>query len=341
MTREPAVQCSKRFALAACARATITGSALAVIAFAASTTQAAATPEPARFGLAPVAAPDVAFEPRVGAPLPLQQPFTAADGRHLPLGAYFDGVHPVVLVPGYHRCPELCGLTMQGILEGLAASGLDADAYRVVRVSIDPDETPADARARIAIDAGYASTLVAARGRAGHGWPPAIAGLVGAPPAVAALTAALGYEARRVAGTTDSDTTDSDTKNGATKDGASTHADPTPVDAAAPAASARARATWAHAAGFVVATPDGRIAQAFDGVRFDAPALRAALVEAADGRLGTLGERFLLVCSRLDPLHGSHGGAVLALLRASALGGVSLLGFWIWRHRRPPPRTSP
>jgi protein SCO1/2 len=316
MKREPGVRCSKRFALAACARAAIAASALATIALAASTTQAAATPEPARLGLAPVTAPNVAFEPRVGAPLPLQQPFTAADGRHLPLGAYFDGVHPVVLVPGYHRCPELCGLTMQGVLEGLAASDLDADAYRVVRVSIDPDETPDDARARIAIDAGYASTLVAARGRAGHGWPPAISGLIGTPPAVAALTAALGYQARRVA-------------------------DPTHVDAAAPAASPRARATWAHAAGFVVATPDGRIAQAFDGVRFDASALRAALVQAADGRLGTLGERILLVCSRLDPLHGRHGGAVLALLRASALGGVALLGFWIWRHRRPPPRTSP
>ena len=91
-----------------------------------------------------------------------------------------------------------------------------------------------------------------------------------------------------------------------------------------------------HAAGFVVITPDGRTSRYFPGVRFDAAELRQALVDAGDGRIGTLAERLLLLCSHLDPTTGRHSGAVLDLLRLVGAALVLALGGWIWRHRRSP-----
>jgi protein SCO1/2 len=229
----------------------------------------------------------------IGATLPLGLPFVDEAGRAVRLGDYFDGRRPVVVVPGYYRCPNLCGLTMHGVLEALAATGLTAADVRVLRFGIDPDETATDAREGTVRDLAYAAELQPSAA-------PDLHALVGAPAAVRTLAAGLGV--RYAAG----DRTDADAPR------------------------------WVHAVGFVVATPQGRIARAFDGVRFDAHDVRAAVVEAADGRLGTPVERLLLLCGALDPLHGRHAVAVMATVRALALVMVLLLGGWIRRHRRAP-----
>lgn len=102
------------------------------------------------------APPDAGVQPQLGAELPLDLPFTDSDGRAVTLRESF-GDRPVLLVLGYYRCPQLCGLLMQGLLEGL--HGLPARSYRLLRVSIDPAETPADARDRGAVDLAYARHL--------------------------------------------------------------------------------------------------------------------------------------------------------------------------------------
>jgi protein SCO1/2 len=85
-----------------------------------------------------------------------------------------------------------------------------------------------------------------------------------------------------------------------------------------------------------VVTPDGRIARYFAGVRFDANALREAIVEANEGHVGTLRERLALLCGHYDPVTGRYSLAVMTWLRLFGIGGASLLGAWIWRRRRPP-----
>jgi protein SCO1/2 len=103
-------------------------------------------------GLQPTAAhaqstPPPQVEQRIGETLPLRTPLVDESGSAVTLGKYFHRA-PVVLVFGYYRCPTLCTTLMEGVLTGLAASGLDPKTYRILGVSIDPRERAADARAK-------------------------------------------------------------------------------------------------------------------------------------------------------------------------------------------------
>ncbi len=91
---------------------------------------------------------------------------------------------------------------------------------------------------------------------------------------------------------------------------------------------------YAHPAGFVVATPGGRVARYFFGVRYDAGAVASALRDAADGAPSRLASPLLLLCYHYDPLTGSYTLTVLGVLRV--LGAAFLLAalVWAWRQRR-------
>lgn len=96
---------------------------------------------------------------RPGAALPLDLPFTASDGRAVRLRDHFDGQRAVLLVPGYWRCPQLCGLLMQALLQGLEQAQVARNSFRIVGFSIDPGDTPASAQARRANDLDFARFL--------------------------------------------------------------------------------------------------------------------------------------------------------------------------------------
>lgn len=113
--------------------------------------------------LALPAAPHAPLEQHPGARLPLQLAAVDESGQARHLGDFFDGTRPVLLVPGYYRCAQLCGLVMHALLDALQAGGVDRRRWRIVRFSIDPSETPADARNRLDADAGYAQFLLGAR----------------------------------------------------------------------------------------------------------------------------------------------------------------------------------
>jgi len=92
---------------------------------------------------------------------------------------------------------------------------------------------------------------------------------------------------------------------------------------------------YAHAAGIVVVTPQGRIARYFYGVEFPPKDLRLGLVEAADGKIGNLVDRVLLYCFHYDPETGKYGAAVMRLVRAGAiLILAAIAGFLIVSLRR-------
>src|SRR5262249_55012796 len=56
------------------------------------------------------------------------------------------------------------------------------------------------------------------------------------------------------------------------------------------------RSQYAHAAGLLVLSPEGRVSKVLYGVEYPAGDLRLALVEAGAGRVGTLADRVLLYC---------------------------------------------
>jgi protein SCO1 len=76
---------------------------------------------------------------------------------------------------------------------------------------------------------------------------------------------------------------------------------------------------YAHPAGLVVLTPEGRIARYMYGVEYAPRDLRLALVEASARRIGNPVDTVLLYCYQYDPMRGRYGASVLKLVR---LGGV-------------------
>lgn len=97
---------------------------------------------------------------------------------------------------------------------------------------------------------------------------------------------------------------------------------------------------YAHPAGFIVLTPEGRVSRYFPGVRFAARDVRLALVEASAGRIGTLADQLVLMCSHYDPLEGRYTTSVMRLMRFTALAACLALTagvFWAARRRRGRP----
>jgi len=240
--------------------------------------------------LAPPSTPAGLVAPS-GAPLPLGASFTDDAGRARSLSAILAGPSPVLLALGYDRCPQLCGMVLQGAIEAARATGLPATGYRLLFVSIDPGDGVADAAARARMERRYAELV------AGDGAPPDITTLVGAPADVAALASAIGYRFVATPGAGD--------------------------------------ARFAHPAALFVLGPGGRVVRRLGGVRYDANALRAAIVEAAGGPVAPpdgLG-RVALLCAHLDERTG-HAGAVLAALRTAGAVTLAGLGALAWRTRR-------
>jgi protein SCO1/2 len=90
---------------------------------------------------------------------------------------------------------------------------------------------------------------------------------------------------------------------------------------------------YAHPLALVVVAPDGKIARYMPGVRFGPPVLKLALIEAGEGRLGTLSERLFLRCAHFDPRTGRYSLAAWTFVRAGALIVIAALLAWAWRRR--------
>ena len=102
--------------------------------------------------------PAMAFDPfasagideRHGAKLPLDLPFTDEIGTSVTLGA-LDGGKPILLAPVLHKCPNICGVTLSGLADAIAAQGFRPGTdFIVVAFGIDPEEGPADAATSLA-----------------------------------------------------------------------------------------------------------------------------------------------------------------------------------------------
>jgi protein SCO1 len=81
---------------------------------------------------------------------------------------------------------------------------------------------------------------------------------------------------------------------------------------------------FAHPAGVLVLTGDGRIARYLYGVEYAPKDLRLGLVEAGQGRIGSPVDRLLLYCYQYDPAQGRYGAVVLRIVRVAGL--VTMIG---------------
>lgn len=93
-----------------------------------------------------LAAERPSFDPKLGAQLSLERELVDTSGRKLTLGETLDG-RPALVIFGYDKCPNLCGVTQQAVASDLKKTSLRPADYRALFISIDPEETSADAAA--------------------------------------------------------------------------------------------------------------------------------------------------------------------------------------------------
>lgn len=86
---------------------------------------------------------------------------------------------------------------------------------------------------------------------------------------------------------------------------------------------------FAHPAGVVLLTPDGRIARYLYGVEYAPKDLRLGLIEASEGRIGSPVDRLLLYCYQYDPAQGRYGAVVLRIVRVAGLATLLGLGGFV------------
>jgi protein SCO1/2 len=83
---------------------------------------------------------------------------------------------------------------------------------------------------------------------------------------------------------------------------------------------------FAHPAGALVVTPDGRVTHALSTLALNPRDLRLALTEADEGRIGRFTERLILLCSHYDPVQGVYTGAVTRMMQAAGVLSIMFVG---------------
>ncbi len=123
---------------------------------------------------------------QLGDTIPMNLPFVDDHGREVMLSDYFGDDKPVIVILGYYRCPMLCNLVFNGLTTAIPNVELAmGDDYRIVTVSINPEETPELAAAK---KESYINELGASA--SADDW----AFLTGDSSDVAALADALGFQ---------------------------------------------------------------------------------------------------------------------------------------------------
>lgn len=133
----------------------------------------------------------IGVDEKLGGAIPRDALFRNQKGDEVRLGDYLAG-GPVLLTLNYYTCPMLCPLTLRSLLDTMdrmKGIALDRD-FRVVTVSINPEDGPAVARAR----AGEIHAQMKGKSDPASRWP----FLLGDEKAIGALTGAVGFRYRKV-----------------------------------------------------------------------------------------------------------------------------------------------
>ncbi|MDP8246018.1 MAG: SCO family protein [Candidatus Hinthialibacter antarcticus] len=227
----------------------------------------------------------VGITEKLEAPLPLQLEFKDENDNTVQLEQYFKNDKPVILTLVYYRCPMLCGLVLNGLLESMQEISLNVgEDFEIVTVSIDPLETPKLAKIK---KQSYIKEF--GKPEAAPGWH----FLSGKEKNIRTLADSVGFGYKWI----------------------------------------ERRKEFAHGAAIMIITPDGRVSRYLGGIEYEPKTLRLSLVEASEGKIGTMVDQFFLSCFHYDPDAGAYSVAAMGVMRlggglvACSLG-VMLIVFW-------------
>jgi protein SCO1/2 len=86
---------------------------------------------------------------------------------------------------------------------------------------------------------------------------------------------------------------------------------------------------FAHPAGTVVLTAEGKVARYMFGVEYSPRDLRLAIVEASARRIGSPVDQILLACYRYDPSTGRYSASIMKIVRLAGLLTVAALSTFV------------
>jgi protein SCO1 len=238
-----------------------------------------------------------AIDEQIGAQVQLDLIFRDENDQGIPLGDAIGG-KPTILVPVYYRCPMLCTEILNELLEALRempANFTAGNQFNIITLSMDPLEHGDLGRLK-------KKAYLDAYGRPGaeHGWR----FLTGQKPNIEALLNTVGYRFE--------------------------------FD--------KMMKEYNHPSGLIILSPEGKVTRYFHGLNYrgafkmNAPevqgadgkytrpttTLRLSLIEAADGKGGSLMDQITLLCYRYDRLHQGYS---LNVLRAVQIAGLVTLFF--------------
>lgn len=86
---------------------------------------------------------------------------------------------------------------------------------------------------------------------------------------------------------------------------------------------------FAHTAGIMLLTPDGRLAQYYYGIEYPPRDIQLGLIEASKGKIGNVVDQVIFYCYHYDPTKGRYGLVIFNVLRLGALATVLVLGGFV------------
>ncbi len=97
---------------------------------------------------------------------------------------------------------------------------------------------------------------------------------------------------------------------------------------------------FVHAAGVMIATPEGKLSRYFYGIQYSPTDVRLSLIEASKHKIGSPVDYVLLFCCPFDPLTGKYTVAIYNVLKLAGLATlvfIVALFFLLSRKKRPQP----
>jgi len=130
----------------------------------------------------------VGVKENLGGRVPLDLEFRDESGQKVKLADYFQRQRPVLLSLNYYRCPMLCHVQLDGVVDALRQLNLTAGKeFEFITASINPLETPSEARLK---KQEYLQKYGKAEAAAGWHF------LTGSKENIEALTKAVGFQYR-------------------------------------------------------------------------------------------------------------------------------------------------
>ena len=226
-------------------------------------------------GMRPPVLKDVGIDQLLNQQVPLDLEFKDETGRTVKLQEYFGTNKPIILSLVYYDCPQLCSLTLNGLMNVLKTLPMKAGKdFISLTVSFDPKEKP-----ELAAEKRKTYLEKLANPELNDGWH----FLTGDEQNTLALTKSVGF--RFVW-------------------------DPVSKQ-------------YAHTSALIVITPQGKISRYFypsDVLsNFEPRDIRFGVLDASNGKVGSLADQVILYCYQYDPNRGTYGLVLMRIMRVFAV----------------------